>query len=63
MFAIVFVTLYPYLLATGQYLSSRVKYDRSKQFLHIGACTLVPQIMRPSCARDVIVDKVHWKCQ
>ena len=25
----------------------------------IGACTLVPQITRPSCARDVIVDKVH----
>ena len=25
----------------------------------IGACTLVPKIMRPSCACDVIVDKVH----
>ena len=25
----------------------------------IGACTLVPQITWPFCARDVIVDKVH----
>ena len=26
----------------------------------IGSCTLVPQIMWPSCAHDVIVDKVHY---
>ena len=32
--AIVFVILYPYLLATGQCLASRVKYDRLKQFFH-----------------------------
>ena len=29
----------------------------------IGACTLVPQITRPSCARDIIVDKVQEMCK
>ena len=47
----VLVTFYQYLFATGRYLASRVKYGH----FSIGACTLVPQIMRPSCAHDVMV--------
>ena len=54
----VFVMLYPYLLATGQYISLRVKYDRSKQFLH-GRLYIGAPNNAAIFARDIIVDKVH----
>ena len=66
-----------YLLATGRYLASRVKYDGSKQFLHRRQyispqnnvsilCSM--QVMRYFRNKtetvlfpDVIMDKVHYR--